>query len=83
MKKGKTMSSERVGCLIRREAYGYAESFKDVGRSALRSDGTVAVLGDGSSGCCGDESGRGGDVEGAAGIAAGAAGVDEGLAFGG
>jgi len=40
------------------------------------------VLGDGGSGCCGDEGGGGGYVEGAAGVSAGAAGVYELQLFG-
>ena len=46
------------------ERDGDAEGFEDIGRTAQRGDGAVAVLGDCCPGGGGDQGGGGGDVEG-------------------
>jgi len=73
---------EAGGDARNRDVESDAESFDNVGGSALRSHAAVAMLGDADSGAGDYESGGGGNVEGAAGVAAGAAGVDEGVALG-
>ena len=60
-----------------REVDGNAEGFEDVGRSAKRSDGAIAVLGDLGSGGRGNQGCAAGDVEGERTAAAGADAVDQ------
>ncbi len=60
-----------------REVDGNAEGFEDVGCSAERGDGAIAMLGDLGSGGCGNEGCAAGDVEGEWTTAAGADAVDK------
>ena len=82
VQEGEAVGAQRRGTGSGGERDGDAEGFEDIGRTALRGDGAVAVLGDRCSGGRGDQRGGGGDVEGAREIGPGAAGVDQESPFG-